>query len=1638
MLCLHSQSFSNLCRPQLQSLHPTSMSPNQSLAVSSGQKAPVQPIKMSALWTFALALALLQAKPERPSSLPMDEFLTHNKAVLLLPQPFAALGSSSETVFPKDVLEITLRGVVYSGLTLDDLRIAAKVTELLNVEHKEVLRIISQTKARISAAPLPKSSLLGILSRLPDNSALEAEKALIQTYVSAILAERRIILRLLVECFNSRFDGTASAVVREIGNAVLVRDDYVTSAIDCFDRFLESDTEFDDLLQMLTFREELAHIINLLKFSFEIIHGNIRKTIVQKWFTIMQRTSFASSLRLSLSEKESFACLSAICTVISLQLLDLDHYFTEQDINLYLDDPQVFQLVDETIAANSRNHVIQYAWLLMIYRKFIVLEEFQQANDKFLAVVSLSNVQQSIFNLRRILHDASIFQEISELHRVLSFDDVFLVSISTLLLQAIPLITVTDEVARCYRDVFTAAPNFCKEKFFANPEIAKTLTLARAKFPYSLSQFLCFLAINGVFAYEELKMMKSYMCEFPSNTITNYEIDSDNTDLIKITSSLDVYPPYESKNKLSFYLQEGTKAKVINIDQSSNSVVMFLHNYNGWAFLGRVIENVLKSFDSSCDEKILIVCDTMSVIERVCEQRSAPKIRNIFEYMSLYTDDSDFVDILFRMLEQSMHNRCLDLSEKVLRIMVHLMPIIPQRIWSYLSASTLLPANGKEGLISVFFGSIESKRGLFNFTLALVKFVAALADNCLSETNDYSESAKGEILAGFVKHLNFVLESSVNCKFADGRQKLELGLLIFSSFKKIVGTIYCIGADSITLEKPTRVFLKASNLILETFLNTESKVTRSAELIFQLIDLLASPESAFEANDPSSFLLSLWIDSAFSFTNLILTVRGAFKGLTLTSFERQVFSKLPQLVKIYLEVGHRKEVLNILSTLMAAKYKEGEAPSMLSHLGSQSSNSLLHSLATDLSNPFDDHSIKIAIYDFLCVMMEHNQHGLSVLLISGRNVFGEFSADKDNLEYSGAISLLKILKLNVNQLQIYPEAVSVHLLDCLALVLNSWTAARNNDSDIEFLSRLISTLKDFQKPCSTNKEFDLIIASYKCKVISKIAEILSLIFFTTKNEECEKAFVQLLSNDTFISSLPLMFLVIDYDTEIYRAVHSRFESVFPNFKLSQFTTNFPKRNRFGAETIYDLPIMDSLFGKHPEWTSIRQEIIKCGENIQYFNAQVALSKSLGALLTSYCRRALSKLTSSFFDLIPLLLTIRDPVDEYSQLFESQQFFERTGLSFYLCYAVNNVNVTKSPTTAISIFSACVDILKTKSNGKNLEKKKGESDKTLMRICFLALSNLKNASDLISTNFHIFEEFFDCVIAQGVTNIVVDLQNDVYLSRTKKQASDLNGKLDFLRLILSTLKVVLSFDMILSLRTKLIDSLVKHGTVDALRSLYSFSHLIMVNDDPVFAQLSLMFTLQLMLVDLLLQQFVDSKSFIVIRESVITQPLREGGINIENAPQLHQNWTNGILPILVTCLAKGQKLNEVLLTLKAFSRQIEYCIELWAGDSSSLKISSACVLETAQIIYLYRFLSSLAQSQEFAAVCPSDVDMPFIPGLDTSQKREEFMNFFSNLLKHPKFLMSRIVPSSAEEKVLMKANDNGFVRFRENLYCQKQV
>ena len=576
-------------------------------------------------------------------------------------------------------------------------------------------------------------------------------------------------------------------------------------------------------------------------------------------------------------------------------------------------------------------------------------------------------------------------------------------------------------------------------------------------------------------------------------------------------------------------------------------------------------------------------------------------------------------------------------------------------------------------------------------------------------------------------------------------------------------------------------------------------------------------------------------------------------------------------------------------------------------------------------------------------------------------------------------------------------------------------------NDLKCANELLQVAQEYALGNETTDSDDAAITRcYRLKLCSKIVQILSSFLFSSNSEACKSAIIKAITSQSFIDNIANVLTIRNYDSLLHSKLRESFENLLPNLKLDDFSSALIKRNRFGPSTVYNFVLLDKLIPRNQQGEQLRQQILDASMNIQYVQAQIALSKAYGAMISSYVQQS-SPIDSKVFGLVLQLLKANAAEDVPASTFEDV-YYERIQLAFFILYNHFNSGAIKD-TDHRYVFEIIKTIMTLFSTGTtNLthwltENQKLRLNAPLLRMLFCCLTTIQGNTNLITEHFNLFKSIFELVVARGTNLILILVQNDVYRSKTKTadQTETMDSQLDNLQLILSITKVFMKMKASESLKYEFSSAVESNGTIRSLLNLYSFAHSITVDGEHIFAQLSLMFIQDLMSMDVLARNFVDNGLLLVLIESLISTPIIEGGISIVSAPHYHRIWTNGILPILLVTL---QKLGPLVLPavcydLKFFRKQIGTCIESWSRDASSIQITTALVSETSQILLLYKILSAFL-----------DTAVSVLPGLDTEENREEFAECLNNLLKHPKFLSSRVAPSSQEELRVWEQDDDG--------------
>lgn len=1571
--------------------------PSQSAKLMVSLK-PIQPVL---LWTFDGVLSLLRNSQSQYVVDAVDEFLLLNSAVIKNPQPFSSDSASKIASKQKD---FSVREVLYSGASEKNITDAEAVAKTLHVDALEALRIILQTSARIPEEPPRPES---INSKLPDDSVCFRHQQRLHLYAARMLQERRTVLQVVIELLHNKSNPAASSIVQNLGRDLFLSRDYCAAMISTIGSLANTVTRKAAAaaeaasMDALVYTESVATLIASLKVLVELVtqNPNNNAAIAVQWFRLMQTTGFMSSLAASVRESEAFMVIEAISTVVSVVLLDtiVD---SEHDKKLFSDTNAI------VASPANQNVIILFYWSTILYRKQIA---FDSDESQVLTDFS-SEIGPVLPGLQaRCL---GVYLQLCTTAGILRFDCIYAAVLSQVLVTALPVVSMTPEVSLCIQKVLSGAPPGVIQGFFDDPGVQQALIVARAKFPLLLAPFLNLASISGTFALHEFNELKSYMAVLKRDELEAItEIDDNDTELVKLTEMLDIFPPFEENKKLSLLMANGTKAKVLPAASDNEALATFLYKFNGWSLMGRVLQNLSKNFVSTDKAKTDAIVNIVDMVTRVVEQVPHEDTRRTFAAMSAYTDNADILEVIFRLFEQSLHSRNVSMIASLLRLLTPLVPVFSPRMWPALSKSALLHDGTREGFAAVIFGLIEMVNGDFEVTIALAKLTDALVYDGLSLDTFVPKKVKEALLKKLVTHLVAVMESYAQCNFRSFQQKMEAGVVLLDTFRGVLASVYGIKhhAKSANDNHLLSALLPAAETLLSAFTHLDYGSARCFYPIIAMVESLSDGLTQYELLDCLSSWYLNWIQCSLSFAQLVISIRTSLRW-PVSPFELALFKQLPHLVSAY--ASHEALGNDILNTLTALADGASGSPdasrlSMLSHLGREQSKVLQATVIADLENLLDDHAIKISLYDFLCAVFSGRQEGLAVLL-SGRNVFGETdTADKKD------VPLVRVLKRKIEDIRYYPLAVSLHLVDAVNLVFSLWSTVRELENDVNFVNQLLAVAQEYSHDAADDSSA---ASCYRLKLCSKVVEILSSFLYSSTSESSKNAILEAVCRQEFVDKVSTAISIHGYNTGLHERLEAQFETLLP-FHLNDFAAALTKRNRFGPSAVYNFVLLDKLLPSTPSGEQLRKNIDDASTNLQHAMAQIALCKSYGALITSYVQQT-KRVDSKVFGLVLVLLRANAEGDLPQANFEDV-YYERALLAFFILYSqFSNDGIREADHSQIlAIVHTIHTLLSSKST--NLVQSLAEGKRLrlhapLLRMLFCCLSAVQADTALIAENQNLFRDIFELIVAKATNLVLILVQNSVYQSRNNtSKPHNMDSQLDSMQLSLTITKVFTKMKTSDSLKHEFAAAVESHGTILSLLNLYSFSHGITVDGEHVFAQLSLMFVQELMTMDVLARKFVDKGLLLVLVESVISTPIVEGGITIMNAPNHHRIWTNGILPILLAALHKlgPLVLPGVCYDLKFFRKQIALCIDSWSRDAGSIRITTALVSETSQLLLLYKIISGLLTS-----------NVAVLPGLDTEENREEFAECLNNLLKHPKFLSSRVAPSSPEELKLWETKD----------------
>ena len=1621
----------------------------------------------------------------------IDQFIDKNFELLLDSQKFNTVDTNITKPDTKE--NVTIRGTTYKTCKESN-ESAFQISKLFNLNYTESIRVLSQMS----------------------NSWDYNNSASIETLTECILKERNSTINVISLLFNNNklpvvenkyYDKlTDSKTKLSIVENLIKSVDFILSTFNINDdistdpsAYKLSQQEFNDLLKMKN-SYDLIYLTNILKLlSNLVLNALIPVNIVSAWFNVS--ISLVSFLKNNLSSiiinipMNIITKIESLVTINSILILGLDT--TISSINAespYFNDAKCFTELLNIIDDLTSDSVLSYMWSFVLYTKsFLIQDEptkhqqfqqqFQELND-----FNISMEQLSILYAQRA-ESQSVLKDMVKLTDSLATDSLYPTIMSSFLAFQLNFIPINTEVSVVIKKILLNTPKEFVEKFLTSSVFDRKLSSLLVKLPLideALIPLINICTSNVEFANFYLQELNTYATSLNLGKIEYDIVDDDvtdeennklttpngipsTTDMIRLSKSVLIQPPLDTKNNVSLSIPKDTKAKILQAGNSTdNGIVVFLYEYNGWATVGYVFQTLCEMYSQQGEKLETKYYDMiLSFVELFASVVSVgtpiESSSNILKDLSRNIDQENIISLVFKVFEISIRNRDYNMAYTCCEFANTLVPNYPQFVWQYLARSDLLDKHGKTGLANTILGILELTNGQYKFTISLSKLSNSLVEESLLLGTNMPSKTKEDILNKLVTHFLNVYESYRFWKFEDIHERFELGSQLTKLFTNVLYNIYSIDPQTPPDKKVTHMLAKSGKLLIDGFLGVQMSGSNCASSLIKILTSYSDKQVYALGNLVFGPVYSDLIVSSFDLAILLVSLRDSLH-MKKSSLEELIYVNSSQLVDIYcLSRSLKRSIVNLLNTVVSTTWTENN-PLILSYLGEVHANIFVHVIEADLENPLDDFKLSNDIYEFLGALLESNQHGLSILFLTGdlatkENIDNTDENKKEIVVKANNKSVLTVLQNNALKLELLPDYVSCALLDAIALAFNSWVQKKNIQKDSGFIDILMKTFKQFKpstEPIEKLSNEKILEISNKFRLASRIAEIFALYVYSSDN--VSSPIHQLLNSNELFAMIKPYYDIRHECADLLEEIDERVAKKFPNLTLNKFRSqSLIKPRTHHSCDLFNINLISTLFIGMTDTTKLleRDSIIADIKNIslrlQYVNHQVAAAKAWGALLTSFIKVTSEPLKDDYIDIICFFLQTNIDGKMSNGLF-AEVFQERMELCFYILYSFHKTKKQIPVKQLINIFKELIIIFKSDSIDylKNIACSiNRELYRPILRSVLIIFNLIKDKEEFMDLASDAVLEFFEWGFSKGIylilSNILADMTkqnvsssynkipNNEFDNSNQALYYDMDEKIQDIFLLLSVFNQVKQLKPSNGFKVILASSLNDVGTIKVILNLYSSFPSIKLNNEPVLGNLILTLVTELCSLKEISNVFINNGLFAVLLESSISVILQEGNIRPDNQPRLQNIWSNGILSIMLLLLSEfgDTILPETCLFASYFGKQIQSTILSWSDNN--LVVSTALIRETTQLILLQRMLDKLNYQNYLLNSNVRNIKIEQIStdndsndeqiahlmiGLDTLDERKLLNIKLNKLLTHPKYLNSRIIASTQEEQHIL--------------------
>lgn len=705
-----------------------------------------------------------------------------------------------------------------------------------------------------------------------------------------------------------------------------------------------------------------------------------------------------------------------------------------------------------------------------------------------------------------------------------------------------------------------------------------------------------------------------------------------------------------------FTIPAGTPGRIIS--ENDPRVAVWFFDFGGLKYLGKLLEtgttsgefvNSITGKRAPQDELVEIVSILANLIQAsvsINEKSggvgdSQGVSHRILETASDGLDrDRDIVSVVFSIFEEELERQAdgsaadasLDLLIACVRFLHAVIPVLPGRVWPLIGRCGLLDNEGRTGRLTSILSAIEFVNAKYDFLLSCLQLFSKLVDDAAThavlrkggaklgkEAVNASELGTGlpdhilsKAVSSFTRTLVMVFESACNWRFSIPEQRLLMSTQISALFEKIIVLHYGVGDAPQTGSKLVTALAPAAHHIMDTYLSKTSGLLRFQPIFRGFLDGITTTETTVHTK-PFVLLLD-HVFSILTFANTLIKL-GTIVDRTGSQLQAQLFRVLPLLARMYAQQDfYRLPVVTILESLViSASATAGEPPSLLGHLGHDTSRNFL-TLLMQLGKPTADETLVSSTWNLFRAVVSNRQQWFAIYLLTGKK-------PRENLKDSSATAaatptarpLIRIALDELVKIDSLPLPRALAVLEFVSLSQNYWPwAMKDIANSTDFITPLSNFVSGFEPVSASASEARMIEGAYQARIASYIAEIIAMHLYHERQ----------LGNTSRVSAILSKLKYYErcgvappsYNNSLHSNLRKNLEARYPGCKLQDFKRTRLQPKTIGKDYFYNLDLANKMLSFQQAWRGrkgdgMTQELVKANINLALVDAQIVSSLS---------------------------------------------------------------------------------------------------------------------------------------------------------------------------------------------------------------------------------------------------------------------------------------------------------------------------------------------------------------------------------------------------------------------------------------------